>query len=337
MDTFLAANGWGGAERHPLTADASNRHYIRLSSKGKCVLLMDAPPPMEDVRPFVRIARHLRGLGLSAPEILAKDPDQGFLLLEDFGDDTYTRILGETPESEQALYALAVDVLIDLHRRPADQAMLPGLHAYDGQLLLEKAHLLTDWFLPAVSGSDTDPAVRADFDAAWADGLAAVEAQPATLVLRDYHIDNLMRLDGRQGVAACGLLDFQDAVTGAAAYDLMSLLEDARRDLGDGLKQAMLARYFAGFPHLADPGPAHDAFMTAFAVLAAQRHSRVIGLFVRLNVSDGKPAYLQHLPRLWRLLEHSLTEPVLAPLGHWFDEHIPPHLRGIPPMLEAAP
>jgi len=335
MDDFLAANGWADAVQHPLTADASNRCYIRLARNNHRVLLMNAPPPTEDVRPFVSIARHLRGLGLSAPEILAEDPDGGFLLLEDFGDDTYTRLLAEHPESERALYELAVDVLIDLHHRPPDEAIPPGLIAYDGPLLLEKAHLLTDWYLPAMTGGETVPAVRADFDAAWANGFAAVEAQPQTLVLRDYHVDNLMRLDGRQGVAACGLLDFQDAVSGASAYDLMSLLEDARRDLGDGLKQAMLERYFAGFSHLANSGPARDAFMTAFAVLSAQRHARVIGLFVRLNVSDAKPAYLQHLPRLWRLLEQSLNEPVLASLRQWFNEHFPPHLRGIPAMPEA--
>ncbi len=329
LELFLQAHGWESAERTVLAGDASFRRYHRLSRGGDRVVLMDAPPAHEDVRPF-------KGLGLSAPQILAENDESGFLLLEDLGDDTFTRILAEEPESETGLYELAVDVLCELHRRPPEAAVPAGLEPYDEERLLEEACLLPDWTLPAVAGAATSDAVRQAYVAAWADGLAVVRAQPSTLVLRDYHVDNLIRLSGRDGVAACGLLDFQDAVAGPAAYDLMSLLEDARRDIDNGLKAAMFERYFAAFPALRTPGPARQAFESAFRVLAANRHAKVIGIFTRLCVRDGKPEYLAHIPRVWRLLEESLEEPALAPLKGWLDSHFPPPTRGIPPCREAA-
>jgi len=330
IDAFLAGQGWAGGTRRLLAGDASFRRYDRLTLDGARAVLMDAPPPMEDVRPFILIARHLEGLGLSAPQILAADVESGFLLLEDLGDDTFTRILETAPEREAALYELAVDVLAHLHSRPPGEAVPEGLAPYDNEKLLEEAFLLTDWYLPAVTGSETTASARNDYRDLWLQLFEPVHAQPATLVLRDYHVDNLMVLDGRDGVAACGLLDFQDAVAGAAAYDLMSLLEDARRDIDPDLKAAMMTRYFAARPDLAGPGPARDAFETAFAILAAQRHAKVIGIFTRLCMRDEKPDYLRHIPRLWRLLETSLQDPAMAGLKAWFDEHVPNDLRRIP-------
>jgi len=330
IEAFLAGHGWGGGTRRLLAGDASFRRYDRLGLDGRRAVLMDAPPPMEDVRPFIRVARHLKGLGLSAPEILSADLDDGFLLLEDLGDDTFTRILETAPGREATLYELAVDVLAHLHNRPPEEAVPEGLAPYDDDKLLEEADLLTDWYLPAVIGGVTPAAVRDRYRELWLELFEPVHAQPITLVLRDYHVDNLMVLASRDGVAACGLLDFQDAVAGAAAYDLMSLLEDARRDIDPGLKAAMQARYFSARPGLADPGPARDAFEAVFAILAAQRHAKVIGIFTRLCLRDEKPDYLRHIPRLWRLLETKLQDPAMAGLKDWFDEHVPNDLRRIP-------
>lgn len=326
---FLAAHGWGGAARATLADDASFRRYDRLRDGDRAAVLMDAPPPKEDVRPFVAITRHLDGLGLSAPRVLAEDTERGLLILEDLGDDTYTRVLAREPDREPDLYALAVDVLADLHRRPAAEALPAGLPAYDTDLFLAEALLLTDWFLPAVSGRETPAAVRASYIEAWRPVLDIVSQAPPTLVLRDYHVDNLMWLPDRAGVAACGLLDFQDAVAGPAAYDLMSLLEDARRDIDPGLKQAMLDRYMGAVPDL------DDAFTARFPILAAQRHAKVVGIFTRLARRDAKPAYLVHIPRVWTLLEASLAHPALGPVAAWLDRHIPPELRRQPSPEDA--
>ncbi|GAB4194414.1 MAG: phosphotransferase [Thalassobaculales bacterium] len=316
---FLARAGWAGVAPAPLAVDASFRRYFRLVQGERRAVLMDAPPPQEDVRPFVALARHLRGFGYSAPEVLAQDEASGFLLLEDLGDDTYTRVLAAGGD-EAALYAAAVDILIDLHRRPG-AAALEGLPAYDDAFLTAEAMLFAEWYLPAVGRA----AAPADL---LAEALAAVlplaRAVPASLTLRDYHVDNLMHLPQRRGLAAVGLLDFQGAMAGPVAYDLASLVEDARRDIGDGLRAAMIARYRAAFPGL---GGDLDA---AIAFLGAQRHLKVIGLFTRLWRRDGKPAYLGHIPRVWRLLERSLAHPALAPLAAAVDALCPPGTRKVP-------
>jgi N-acetylmuramate 1-kinase len=319
---FLAASGWGAAARWRLAGDASFRRYDRLEQEGRRIVLMDAPPPQEDVRPFLRVARHLRGLGLSAPEILAEDVALGLLLLEDFGDATYTRLLAQGA-AEAPLYALAIDVLIALHRR-ADPAATP-VPPYDDQRLLTEAALLVDWYLPAVTGTPTEPALRAEYLALWQGLLGAARGVPPTLVLRDYHVDNLMLLEGRSGIAACGLLDFQDAVIGPRSYDLVSLLEDARRDVSPDLAAAMLEQYLAAFPALD-----REAFAASYAILGAQRNCKIVGIFTRLDRRDGKPIYLRHIPRVWRLIAQDLRHPALAPMAAWLDRHIPPPLRRIP-------
>lgn len=325
IKAFLAANGWAGVDPSPLAGDASFRRYERLNDGERRAVLMDAPPPQEDIRPFVAMARHLLGLGLSAPRVLAEDAEAGLLLLEDLGDDTYTRLLAQGVD-ERDLYELATDVLIHIHRQPPGRACPERLPPYDTQRLLDEACLLTDWYMPAVFGHATAPEARHAYVAAWRKLFLGVHAQPTTLVLRDYHVDNLMRLPARDGVTACGLLDFQDAVAGPAAYDLMSLLEDARRDIDPGLVEAMLARYYAAFPRLD-----REEFETVFAIVGAQRHAKVVGIFTRLCARDGKPDYLVHIPRVWRLLERSTRHPTLAPVARWLDRHIPRDKRGIPP------
>lgn len=290
---------------------------------------MDAPPPREDVRPFLAVARLLLGMGFSAPRILAEDPDAGLLLLEDFGDSTYTRLLAGGA-AEEPLYALAVDLLIAVHRGFA-AAAAPFLPPYDDERLINEALLLVDWYLPAVTGQATPASARDAYIAAWQKLLPVARGVPTSLVLRDFHIDNLMRLDGREGLAACGLLDFQDAVLGPVAYDLVSLLEDARRDVSPGVATAMRARYLAAFPDLD-----RIAFDAAYAVLGAQRSCKIVGIFTRLSVRDGKPVYLDHIPRLWRLIDLDLRHPILGEIAHWLDTHIPVRLRLIPEIRPAA-
>ena len=327
---FLDRHGWDPALRKPLAGDASFRHYDRLIDGDRRAVLMDAPPLQENIRPFVAIAELLSGLGYSAPTIQATDTENGLLLIEDLGDDTYTRVLAGRGDAvnEYNLYALAVDLLADLHGRPASETIPADLPPYDEDKLLTEALLLTDWYMPAVLGQKTDAICRDAYIAAWREALSPVlEAEP-TLVLRDYHVDNLMWLPQRSGVAACGVLDFQDAVAGHPAYDLMSLLEDARRDIADDLRESMMARYFGGIRGFAKK--TEEAFRRDFSILAAQRHAKVIGIFTRLSRRDAKDDYLVHIPRVWALLERALDHPALAPVAAWMAECLAPGLRSVP-------
>ncbi len=317
---FLDGAGWGTAERRVLAADASFRRYDRLRDGVRSVVLMDAPPAREPVAPFLAVQAILADLGLSPPRLLAADPAQGFLLLQDFGDRTFTRALA-AGESEMRLYRLATDVLIALHRRwrPALGAALPP---YDEAALLKEAALFVEWYLPAASGRATTSAQRDSFLAAWRAVLGPVAGSRETLVLRDYHVDNLMQLENGAGAAGCGLLDFQDALIGARAYDLVSLLEDARRVVAPETVAAMQAHYLAAFA-----GLDRQRFLTDYALLGLQRSTKILGIFVRLDRRDGKPRYLAHLPRLWQLVEAGLAHPALAPVAAWFAAEVPSTLR----------
>jgi aminoglycoside/choline kinase family phosphotransferase len=322
LDAFLARCGLAAAVRAPIPGDASFRRYLRVADGAGRYIVMDAPPPVEDVRPFLRVARHLRALGLSAPLIHAADEDRGFLLLEDLGDATFTRVLA-AGGAEAPLYDLALDALIALQTHP--DATRIDVPAQDAAMLADDgAALFVDWYLPEVTGRATSPDLRAAYLALWHDALTPALALPPTLALRDFHVDNLMVLDGRRGAARCGLLDFQDAAIGSPAYDLISLLEDARRDVSPAVVAAMRARHRAALPHL--PG---DELARACAVLAAARHARIAGLWIRLWRRDGKPGYLAFLPRTWRLLETALRHPALDALRVWFDRHAPAELRRV--------
>ena len=321
ISAFLQATPWRDARRDPLPADASFRRYERLVGGPSPAMLMDAPPPEEDVRPFARIARHLIGLGLSAPAIHAADEARGLLVIEDVGNDTYTQLLAADAD-ETELYELATDALIALHRLPA--ATDVEAPPYDLAAYLTEARLLTEWFLPAMDAAPMTAAVEA-YEDVWRNLLPLADAVPVTLVLRDFHVDNLMALAGRTGVQRCGLLDFQDALIGPVAYDMISLLHDARRDVPAPLKQAMTARYLAAFPDID-----RAAYVAAAAVLSAQRNCKIIGIFTRLSRRDGKSGYLGHIPRVWQLLEADLAHPALTPLKAWLQIHAPPHLRTAP-------
>jgi len=321
---FLADAGWGDATRHPLAGDASFRRYDRVTMAERKAVLMDAPPPQEDVRPFVTITRHLQGLGYSVPTILAEDPSTGLLLLEDFGDATYTRTLA-SGTAEADLYEAAVDLIADLHNKPANVAIPAGLPDYDAARLTGEAELLTDWYAPQQLGQPLDEAAKRAYRQIWTDLVPAMQGAERTIVLRDFHADNLIWLPKRGPIKNCALLDYQDAVAGSPAYDLMSLIEDARRDMDPELEIELLERYRDARTQMD-----WDAFRDSYASLAAQRHCKVIGIFTRLCVRDSKPIYLGHIPRVWRLLERACDDPLLAPLRDWLDRHIPKDKRGVP-------
>jgi hypothetical protein len=323
MAAFLDSCGWGGARPTPLAGDASFRRYYRLGSNGRRAVLMDAPPPQEDVVPYIAVARLLRQLGFSAPEVFADDRTRGFLLIEDFGDDTYTRLLDRGAD-EPALYTLAVDTLVEL-QRAVEARGSPDLPPYDPERFLAEVALLVDWYAPAALGEPLTDARRAEYLDLWRTLLPQAALPHDTLVLRDYHVDNLMLLPDRSGVQGCGLLDFQDAVCGPPSYDLVSLLEDARRDVPAELRRQMTERYLAAFPAID-----RAAFLQSAAVLAAQRNCKILGIFTRLWRRDGKPRYLVHLPRIWRLLEQELAHPALDPIARWLNRHLPPPARHIP-------
>jgi len=321
LNSFLENAGWCGAQRRPLAGDASFRRYDRVTLGPRKAVLMDALPGKEDIRPFLAIARHLRSLGYSAPEIIAESVQEGFILLEDLGDTTFSHRI-QSGMDEKPMYEGAVDFLIDLHSRAPKVTVPAGLPMYDTDRFLDEAFLLTDWYMPQVS--KCSDAARRDYEKLWRKILPGVSSTRETLVLRDFHADNLMWLLERDGVAACGLLDFQDALAGPPAYDLMSLLEDARRDVPLNLGQAMINKYLAAFP-----GVDREAFNTSFAILAAQRHCKVIGIFTRLAVRDGKAAYLAHIPRVWRLLENACARSNLAPLKTWLETWLPAEKRNL--------
>jgi aminoglycoside/choline kinase family phosphotransferase len=323
MAAFLDACGWRGVAPVPLAGDASFRRYYRLHDNERRAVLMDAPPPQEDVAPYIAVSALLRELGFSAPEIIAEDRMGGFLLIEDFGDDTYTRLLDRGAD-ERALYGLAVDTLVQLQRAVEGRGA-PDLPPYNSARLLAEAALLVDWYAPAALGSPLPDALREEYLAVWRAVLPQAGLSSATLVLRDYHVDNLMLLRDRSGVRGCGLLDFQDAVCGPPSYDLVSLLEDARRDVPAELRRALTERYIAGFPALD-----RSAFFRSAAILAAQRNCKILGIFTRLWKRDGKPGYLAHIPRVWHLLEQDLGHPALNPVGRWLDRHLPREARRPP-------
>lgn len=301
---FVGATDWAGAKVAPLAGDASNRTYRRLTrGAGDTAVLMDAPPERgEDVRPFVRIARFLCDQGLSAPQILAADEDRGFLLLEDLGDDLYARVLDRDPGRETALYAVATDALADLHR----VAPLDGVPTYSLNVMPDLAALTYDWYISYLGGNPD--AKREVFLAEMSRLIAAHAADVDVLVQRDYHAENLLWLPGRDGVARVGLLDFQDGARGHRAYDLVSVLQDARRDVSPDVEAAMIDRYVTA------TGVDRDAFVTAYHVLGAQRNLRIIGLFVRLGMRNAKVHYLDLIPRVHGLLLRDLAHPALTRL-----------------------
>jgi aminoglycoside/choline kinase family phosphotransferase len=355
MAAFLSDSGWSAAERRPLPGDASTRRYIRLHLGSHSAMLMDQPQQSEapaaehdsspqerralgynalarlagaDCARFVVAADYLRAQGLAAPQVYAADTVRGFLLLEDLGDDLYADVLGGGAD-ERALYESAIDALVRLHTEAAPETLAPGkpLFAYDETAQLAETDLLVEWFLPQVAGRSPDPAEVEEHRTLWRTALSHLDRESAVFVHRDYHAQNLLWRGGKTGLQRVGVIDFQDAVAGAPAYDLVSLLEDARRDVAPGLAEQMLDLYLLKARAAGRAFPA-CAFRVSAALLAAQRNAKIIGIFARLAKRDGKPRYLAHLPRVWRYMERDLSHPVLAPLKAWYDCHIPREARG---------
>ena len=311
---FLAAHGWGGAGIEPVAGDASFRRYFRAVEAGRSAILMDAPPPHEDPRPFIAIAEWLVERGFAAPAIHAHDLDQGLVLIEDFGDVRMRETVDAVPESTLRLYEAAIDILVRLRVHEAGD-----VPPYDRAVLHREANLLTEWYCPAI-GLDVD---LAGYEAAWDTVFHHPLAGPTVTVLRDFHAENLMLIGGGETL---GLLEFQDALAGHPAYDLVSLLQDARRDVAPILETAMLDRY----RRITGESEVFDA---AYHVLGAQRNAKIVGIFTRLWKRDGKPRYPSLCPRVWRYLEHDLAHPALGPVKAWFDANIPPAMRGDPMEL----
>ncbi len=356
MLDFLAGAGWGAAERRPLPGDASTRRYIRLHLGERTAMLMDQPQNVEsatapatatpdqrralgynalarlagaDCGRFIATADYLRRCGLKAPEIYAADISHGFLVIEDLGNDLYTDILHQDGD-ERKLYEAAIDALIALHELPAPAQLSAEkpLFPYDDAAMLAEIDLLTDWFFPLALGRAADADEAAHHRALWSAALKHLDGGPKVFVHRDYHAQNLLWRGSLSGLARVGIIDFQDAVSGSPAYDVVSLLEDARRDVSPELSDAMTAHYLGRSRCGGSPGN-RDHFRASAAVLAAQRNVKIAGIFARLAKRDSKPRYLAHLPRVWRYLERDLRHEVLAPVKDWYDAKIPAQARNI--------
>jgi len=348
---FVERSGWRDADIVPRPGDASTRSYARVHLNGRNAMLMDQPQAAEapaapadatpderralgynaiarlaggDTARFVAASNYLRGLGLSAPEIYAADPASGFVLIEDFGDTLYADVLTDGSGDERTLYEHAAEVLSALHAKGAPDILHPdkALHAYDETALLAEIDLMTEWYLPYALGRKATPDEIAEHRTLWRKTLESVREPSPVFVHRDYHAQNLLWLPERTGTARVGLIDFQDAVAGTRAYDLISLTEDARRDVPPEIADATMQRY------LAVTGADPETYKAQMAVMAAQRNAKIAGIFARLYKRDGKPRYLSYLPRVWGHLNRDLEHPALAALKSWYDKTIPRDRRG---------
>lgn len=313
IDAFLASTQWQSASRAPLAGDASSRKYLRLgpNADGIPAVLMDADPALgNDVAPFVQITNVLRDMNLSAPKIYAADEPLGLLLIEDLGDALLARVVAADPSMESELYTAATDVLLDLHSRPQ-----PELPPYDTELMTDRAVLAYDWYA-AHSGTPASQTARAEFVQAMSDLLDGIGA-PSVLIQRDYHSENLLWLPDRKGTARIGLLDYQDALLGHPAYDLVSLLKDARRDVTPATENAMIAHYIA-------QSDWEDAnFRNAYHRLGLQRNLRILGVFARLSLHFGKAHYVDLIPRVWEFILRDLKEPANASIADILTRDLP--------------
>jgi hypothetical protein len=341
---LIDAAGFGPARRRRIQGDASTRSYERLALSGTSVILMNAPPrpdgpPVknglpysaiahlaENMRPYVAIARHLRERGFSTPEIIAADIESGLLLIEDFGNKGI--VAGDPPIPVEERYEAAIDLLIELHslELPVKLPVAPRIEyeilPYDLDAYLIELELLLDWYLPH-SGAVVAADARMQFETLWRAALEEPLNAPKTWVLRDFHSPNLLWLPERRETARIGMLDFQDTLIGPHAYDVASLLMDARADVSEALELALMSRYAFGRSEK-DPSFDPDLFARQYVTLGAQRATKIMGIFARLERRDGKPQYLKHLPRVRNYLMRALGHPSLEGLKAWYDTHVPP-------------
>lgn len=310
---FLQRSGRGDWQRAPLAGDASMRRYERLTSPdGRKLVLMDAPPDTgEDIRPFVRIAALLRNQGISAPAIHSEDAQNGFLLTEDLGDDRFYEVIKEDPNQERPLYEAAVDLLVALHRGP-----VPNLTPLTPRALSQLSGLVIERYRGGILGA-TDPALQHRFEAEFDAILRQTLRGDMVIVHRDFHAQNLMWLPDRDGIARVGVIDFQDAHIGHPAYDLVSLLQDARRDVSAAIEMQMINRYLAATDLDA------SGFRAAYAMIGLQRNLRILGVFARLSLDHGKAQYIDLIPRVWGHVTRALEHPAVAPLADWLVKELP--------------
>lgn len=309
---FLDRTGWGAARSELVAGDASNRRYDRLTRAGETRILMDAPPDKgEEVQPFLDITAYLRHAGLSAPQVYAQDTKHGFLLIEDLGDDLFARVIKADKTCEISLYEAAVDVLLDLHA-----ATPPDLPRYDARVMTDVACLAFDWYLRGAIGS-VDADARAAFAAAMRAALTPLDTTDPVLIQRDYHAENLIWLPERAGSRRVGLLDYQDAMLGHPAYDLVSVLQDTRRDVSLDLQNRMIDRYLAG------SDMQKESFQEAYALLGLQRNLRILGVFARLSLAYGKPHYVDLIPRVWGHIETGLSHPAAVEIAPCIQATLP--------------
>ncbi len=341
---FLAAAGYADATRQRMAGDASTRSYARLIRDDGVVILMNSPrrpdgPAVydgqsysaavhlaEDVKPFVAIANGLRAHGFSAPSIYHADLDTGFLITEDFGSAGF--IGGDPPTPIVERYEVATDTLAALHRESLPEVLpltpqttyaIPG---FDTDALLVEVGLMLEWYLPD-RGVEPGSAMRAEFVGLWRDLLRKPAAAASTWVMRDFHSPNLIWLGDRSGIARVGIIDFQDAVLGPGAYDLVSLLQDARIDVSEQIELALLSRYIKA-RRASDHAFNSAGFAELYAIMSLQRNTRLLGTFARLNRRDGKPQYLRHQPRIWTYLTRSLAHPALSRVRGWYSANVLP-------------
>jgi tRNA threonylcarbamoyl adenosine modification protein YjeE len=339
---ILASAGWSGAKRVFMQGDASIRAYEKLiAPSGETAILMISPPrpdgPIlrygkpyaaiaklaDDIRAFIAMDEGLRYEGFSTPQIFAHSVADGLAVLEDLGDQFVAGPAGPIADR----YSVAVDLLAELHRRnlPAELPIDDETYAirpYDAEAMLVEVELALDWYAPYVAKVAPASGARAQFLALWREALAPILAAPKTWTLRDYHSPNLLWLADREGLGRIGLIDFQDCVLGPPAYDLAALLQDARVDVDEALELQLMAQYTR---RRLEDHPAFDvgAFAAAYAAMGAQRATKILGIFARLDRRDGKPQYLAHLPRIERALAKSLAHPLLSPIKLWHQTHLP--------------
>ena len=363
LQEFLKRSGWGDASVTPLAGDASTRRYARLAMKGRKAMLMDQPQGAEaptapagaseetrralgynalarlagaDCARFAAVAGWLRGHGLAAPDIYAADHPSGFVILEDLGDALFADVLADGGNEKQ-LYMAAVEVLarIHAHDAPADLSADKPLFAYDQAAQVAETDLLVEWFLPLALGRAATDGEIDQHRTLWRAALAGIGKSRRVFVHRDYHAQNLLWLPERNGVARVGLIDFQDAVAGSPAYDLISLTEDARRTVSPELAEIATAHYLAAMAAQGTPLD-ETQFRHEMAVMAAQRNAKIVGIFARLAKRDGRVRYLAFLPRVWNYLERDLAHPALADLRAWYDRVIPKGKRALEPLGDSA-
>ncbi len=312
---FLDKVGCADATPSFLAGDCSCRTYFSVhDTNGHPYVLMDAPPGLEDVRPFIRIQKVLSKIGCTVPIIYQADEENGFLLLEDCGRNTYENILNSI--NERDLYTLAVDVLVHIHKTYKENTEhLVSLEWKDYQRELS---VFIDWYYFEVLQEDYSPTAAEEFYCLWHDALSDLPTVPQSIILRDYHAGNIMYLEDRVGIEKCGLLDFQDACFGPRPYDLVSLLEDARRDISHNLQSAMYDRYCDAFT-----GLNKTEFFDVYTTLGAQRSIKILGIFKRMEKQSKKDVYLTHIPRVWRWIAQDFKNPRLAPIKKWLETNIP--------------